>query len=113
MAVKVKKMRPLENDGKVKAFFSISLGPIDIEDCRLIEGKNGFFVGLPSKKVTLRSVEEAYLPIVSLSKGSDGTFTASATKLATEILEAAKEEYERRGGTVPSGGLDEEDDLPF
>ena len=113
MAVRIKKMRPLESDSKVKAFFSISLGPIDIDDCRLISGKNGLFVGFPSKKVSIRG-EETYLPIVSLSRGSDGSLTSSATKLSDEILEAAKDEYERRGGDIPSGGLDEEEnDLPF
>lgn len=111
MAVKIKRMTPLENSGKVKAFFAVSLGPLDIDDCRLIDGKNGLFVGLPSKKATIKG-EETFVPIVSLSKGTDGAYTASAAKLANEILEAAKAEYARRGGEVESSS-DEDDDLPF
>ena len=114
MAVKITNMRLFGTGGKIKAFFAISLGPLDINDCKLVDGSKGMFIGFPSRKYTDKQGVDKYTDIVSLARNQNGTLTTSAQKLADEVLEAALAEYKRRGGEEAAlVNRGEEDDLPF
>lgn len=114
--VVVTKMKTQGIAGKVKAYFSISLGSIEVEDLRLIDGRNGLFISFPSKKISKAGEEDKYVDIVRLSRDKEGKFTTNAQSLYDDIFEAAKKEYERREGATTSAAEstdDEVDDLPF
>lgn len=104
----IKRMRTMGTTGKLKAFFTAEIGDLVIDDLRLIHGKNGPFVGFPSKKVTFKDGREDYVDIVRPVKDDEGKylnpdFVDTLTRLAVE-------EYERR----TKESLDNtDDDLPF
>jgi stage V sporulation protein G len=91
-------------DGKVVAFGKITLnGDIVIDGIRLIQGKNGLFVGMPSKKTT---------------QGNFSDIVFAATKeLKEEIQKVAIAEYNKVGTSSPTSSKNEpkedDDDLPF
>lgn len=117
--VKIVSMRTRGVTGMVKAYFTLSLGAIEIEDMKLIDGRNGVFVGFPVKKISKEGEADRYLNLVRMAKGSDKKFTESAQKLYDEILNTALAEYERRAGealaAAPAATPEDngEDDLPF
>lgn len=43
-------VRAVEFDGKVQVFFSLTLNGVSINNCRVVEGKAGDFIGFPSRK---------------------------------------------------------------
>ena len=116
--VKIVSMRTRGVTGMVKAYFTLSLGALEIEDMKLIDGRNGVFVGFPVKKVVVEGEKDKYIPLVRMAKGSDKRYTESAQALYDDILKSALEEYERRAGetlTAASAATTEEDtdELPF
>lgn len=118
--VSIENMRTRGISGSLKAFFSVNLGALRLEDLRLIQGPSGLFVGMPSKKYVDRSGATQYFDLVRFNKDSDGNLLPSSQKLRDEILNAAVEEYERRTGNqvgvesaYDENSRDEEDDLPF
>lgn len=115
-SVKIVSMRTRGVTGKVKAYFTLSLGSLEIEDMKLIDGDNGPFVGFPVKKIQRPGQKDDYIPLVRLAKGSDKRYTESAQALYDEVLKAAQDEYARRGGealTASTKTEQEDDDLPF
>lgn len=47
----VKRLHKLENEGKLKAFADIAIaGLILIKGLRIVDGKNGLFVGMPRRQ---------------------------------------------------------------
>jgi DNA-binding cell septation regulator SpoVG len=117
---KILRMTKLENKGPVQAFFTVAVGDFEIEGLRLIKGKNGLFLGLPSRSYLDRKANETkYVDIVKIT----------SKKLLAELLELATTEYERRDGAptttkkkVAALSLDDvetpteeenDDDLPF
>ena len=98
--VNIKDMRPVTNCGKTVAFFSVEWpGKMTINDCKLIEGKNGLFAGMPQKEFTLDG-QKKYKNIVKLEKESQKT-----------INTAAIEEYRRlTGAAAPEPDYS---DIPF
>lgn len=109
----IKNMRTRNMFGKVKAFFTLSFGPIEVDDLRLIEGSNGLFVGFPSKKIKAKDGTEKYIDLVRLSRDSEGDLTESAQKVYDEIFAAAKKEFDRREGATTASAPEDSDDLPF
>ena len=43
-------VRVVEFDGKTRVFFSLTLNGVSINDCRVVEGKDGDFISFPSRK---------------------------------------------------------------
>jgi DNA-binding cell septation regulator SpoVG len=108
MSVQILRLRKVDL-GKTKAFFTAVIGDWEIEGLKLVEGRNGFFVGWPSR---------------SYDSPKDGTkiwvniVQTSNKELQNKLTEAAVAEYERREGTTAkasSVSLDDDDseDLPF
>ncbi len=51
LAIEVKRLHKLDSEGKLKAFADIAIaGLILIKGLRIIDGKNGLFVGMPRKQ---------------------------------------------------------------
>lgn len=113
--IKVTSMRTRGVSGKVKAYFTVSLGPMEIEDMKLIDGMNGLFIAFPSRKVSKQGEADKYFDVVRLTRAGNGKLSKSAQELYDEIFEAAKKEYGRReeGVTVDASSGDEDDELPF
>lgn len=42
-------VRPIEPKGNLLGFASVKIGPIAIDDFKIVEGRDGLFVGAPSK----------------------------------------------------------------
>ena len=42
-------MRPIEPQGKVLGFASVKIGGVMMDDFKIVDGKNGIFLGAPSK----------------------------------------------------------------
>ena len=106
-------MRTKGTYGKVKAYFTLSLGILDIEDMRLVDGQNGLFTSFPSKKISKEGEPDKYVDLVRLARDSEGKLTESSKKFYDEILETARKEYSRRSGEELVATVEEDDDLPF
>lgn len=115
--VKIDRMVTKGLTGNTKAFFTVILGPVEVNDMRLVDGKNGLFIGFPSKRFEHKTEGTKYVPVVSLAVAEDGKRTKTSEDLYNKILKAATEEYKRREGVeagVATTGIDEaSDDLPF
>ena len=110
--VKVVKMRVMQKPGNLKAFFTTSLGVLDVEDMKLLDGSNGLFIGFPSRKYEVGG-ETKYADIVRLARTPEGKLTDTAKELYDTILTAATAEYEKLGGAVVAVEEEDSDDLPF
>lgn len=110
--VKVLKMRVMQKPGNLKAFFTLSLGVLEIEDMKLLDGSNGMFIGVPSRKYEVGG-ETKYADIVKFARTSEGKLTDAAKELYDTVLNAATDEYEKQGGSVAVVEEDDSDDLPF
>lgn len=53
--------------GKIKAFFTIDLGPLTIRDVKLIESENGLWAAMPSKEYTDKRGEKKWAGVVQVS----------------------------------------------
>ena len=76
-------VRPIEPQGKLIGFASVNYGGVVIDDFKVVDGKNGIFLGAPSKpdptsrtgyRSTVRMAETAYEKC-HLCGGPDGVFT--------------------------------------
>jgi DNA-binding cell septation regulator SpoVG len=93
------KMRLATGCGKTVAFFSVEWpGHMTVNECKLIDGKNGLFVGLPQKEYTQDGVKK-YKAIVYVERD-----------LQDKITTAAGEEYRRLTGEPAQESYD---DIPF
>lgn len=43
-------VRAVEFNGRVQVFFTLILNGVSINDCRVVEGKDGDFIGFPARK---------------------------------------------------------------
>ncbi len=102
--------------GKIKGYFSVSLGDVIINDLRLIVGSNGPFVAFPSRAYKNSAGEQKYAEVVAWSRTSEGDFTEGAQALQAETLDLASAEFERRTGeplTATAAIAQDDDDVPF
>ena len=99
----IKGMRTLNGDSKIKAFFSVEYpGHMTINDCKLVEGKNGLFAAMPSRQYDDKKTgEKKYQSIVYVEQD-----------LLNKISNAAREEYGRLTGATKPAQSDN-DDIPF
>jgi DNA-binding cell septation regulator SpoVG len=108
--ISIKRMRTMGTTGKLKAFFTAEIGELIVDDLRLIHGRNGPFVGFPSKKVTFKDGREEYVDIVRPLKDDEGKYLNP--EFMETLTKVAIEEYERRTKESLSDN-NEDDDLPF
>ena len=91
----IKNLHRLNGDSKVKAFFSVEWpGKLTINDCKLVEGKNGIFAAMPSREyVDKKTNEKKYQSIVYVEQ-----------ELLNKISQAARQAYspdESTGADIP------------
>lgn len=43
-------VRAVEIEGRVQVFFTLTLNGVSINNCRVVEGKDGDFIGFPRRK---------------------------------------------------------------
>ncbi|MCM8779685.1 MAG: SpoVG family protein [Candidatus Omnitrophica bacterium] len=48
--IEVNRLHRLDGDGKLKAFVDVSFNGFVVKGLRVIEGKNGLFVGMPQQQ---------------------------------------------------------------
>ena len=68
--------------GKIKAFFDLDCDGVIVKGFKLIDGDNGFFVGMPSVK----NKDGEY----------DNTVIIPEGHVISHVLDIAKEEYEKQ-----------------
>lgn len=76
-------VRPIEPQGKLLGFASVNIGGMVIDDFKIVDGKNGIFLGSPSK------------PDPSTRSGYRATARASDRDLQERLNKLAGEEYGR------------------
>jgi len=59
----VKNYRKNSGRGKVKGWFTLAMGDFEVNDCTLVEGNKGDFVGLPQRSYQ-KDGETKYMSIV-------------------------------------------------
>jgi DNA-binding cell septation regulator SpoVG len=86
----IKDMKLATGSGKTVAYFRVEWpGYMVINECKLVEGKNGLFAGMPQKEYTAAGVKK-YKAIVYLEKA-----------LQEKVNAAAVEAYRLLGGAQP------------
>jgi DNA-binding cell septation regulator SpoVG len=86
--VEVVALKPLNNKGNLRAFASVRLGGVVINNCRIIQqlGQRAW-VSLPQQEYTTRAGERRYAPVVELNDN-----------LKKQVCEAVLTAWERGGG---------------
>jgi stage V sporulation protein G len=60
------RIRKIEGDGKLKAYVSVTFDDIFVvHDLKIIEGKKGYFVAMPSKKMANGEFKDTAHPLVT------------------------------------------------
>jgi len=91
------KIRKIRNDGKMKAVVSVTFDDaFVIHDIKIIEGQNGLFVAMPSRKVGEADYRDIAHPI-----------NADSRSLLQDIIFG---EYEKQKHTLP---LDDQENIMF
>lgn len=96
--MKVLNLFKINNGGKIKAFYSIDLGPLTIRDVKLVEGNAGeLWAAMPSKEYNNKKGEKKWSGIIQVSNQA----------LMDKISELGRKAY--------NGETAEEDDvdIPF
>ncbi|BDG62008.1 SpoVG family protein [Caldinitratiruptor microaerophilus] len=92
------RVRPLAREGATKAFCTIFLdGELAIHDIRVVEGKNGLFVSMPSRRLDTGGYRDVAHPITSSMREA----------IQERVLEAYREScarIARSGAAGPVGG---------
>lgn len=97
--MKVLNLFKTSNGGKIKAFFSVDLGPLTIRDVKLIEGNDGgLWAAMPSKEYTNKQGEKKWAGVVQVTNQA----------LMDKISELGCKAY--NGETAEDNTLD---DIPF
>jgi len=100
--MEIKGMRKINGESKIKAFFSVEFpGKLTINDCKMVEGKNGIFVAMPSREYTNKQGEKKWQNIVYVEQ-----------ELLNKINVAAELEYYGKTSPKPTSAPDDSD-FPF
>jgi stage V sporulation protein G len=77
------RVRKINNDGRMRAIVSVTLNDeFVIHDVRVIEGNNGLFVAMPSKRTPSGEFKDIAHPITSEARG----------KIEEVVIEAYRQE---------------------
>jgi len=80
------RIRKISNEGRMKAIVSITLdNEFVIHDVRIVDGNNGLFVAMPSRKTPAGEFRDIAHPINSSTR----------EKIQVEVLDAYQKEIER------------------
>lgn len=80
------RIRKVSNEGRMKAIVSITLdNEFVIHDVRIVDGNNGLFVAMPSRKTPAGEFRDIAHPINSSTR----------EKIQAEVLNAYQKEIER------------------
>jgi stage V sporulation protein G len=85
------RIRKMNNDGKMKAIVSITLNEqFVVHDVRVIEGNNGLFVAMPSKRTPDGEFKDIAHPITSETREiiQSAVLTAYTMELEKELIGA-------------------------
>src|SRR5208337_4846385 len=101
--MEIKNMNKVNSDGKVKAFFTLRTPKMDINDMKLIEGKDGQLYSMtPSRE---------YLDKKSQTKKYQSIVYITDETLRNQITELARQEYYK--GATPGAASPLDEDIPF
>lgn len=79
--LKVVRLYRLDGDSKIKAFADVAIGDFVVKGLRVLQGKNGLFLGLPQDKAKDGKWYNTFLPV-----------TKEARENLTEVVLAAYQE---------------------
>ncbi|MBT9176678.1 MAG: putative septation protein SpoVG [Firmicutes bacterium] len=80
------RIRKVSNEGRMKAIVSITIeNAFVIHDVRVVDGNNGLFVAMPSRKTPTGEFRDIAHPINSSTR----------ERIQSEVLEAYRREIER------------------
>lgn len=85
------RIRKMNNEGKMKAIVSITLeNQFVVHDVRIIEGNNGLFVAMPSKRTPDGEFKDIAHPITSETREviQSAVLVAYGTELEKELIGA-------------------------
>ncbi|MBS3947602.1 MAG: septation regulator SpoVG [Dethiobacter sp.] len=85
------RIRKMNHEGKMKAIVSITLDEqFVVHDVRVIEGNNGLFVAMPSKRTPEGEFKDIAHPITSQTREliQAAVLTAYSLELGKELVEA-------------------------
>jgi len=86
------RIRKMNHEGKMKAIVSITLDEqFVVHDVRVIEGNNGLFVAMPSKRTPEGEFKDIAHPITSQTREliQAAVLTAYSLELGKELVEEA------------------------
>lgn len=87
------RIRKLKDDGKMKAVVSVTFDEaFVVHDIKIIEGQNGLFVAMPSRKVGEADYRDIAHPINSSMRSEIQTMIFEAYEKAKEELDEQMEE---------------------
>ena len=66
--LRVVRLYRLEGDSKTKAFVDIALGDFIIKGLKVLEGKNGLFLGMPQEKAKDGKWYNAFYPVTKQAR---------------------------------------------
>lgn len=82
--IEILKVSPVENMQNVKGFIDIKVGVVNIYGVKVVNGKNGLFMSLPSRK----GKDEKYHAIVGINGDSEyKALTAAVIKAYQEATD--------------------------
>ena len=87
------RLRRVQTDGRMRAIASITLdNEFVVHDIRVIDGKNGFFVAMPSKRTPDGEFRDIAHPINSDTRNKIQEIILNEYHNSSELEEAGKEE---------------------
>lgn len=89
------RIRKMNNEGKMKAIVSITFDEeFVVHDIKVIEGKNGLFIAMPSRKTPSGEYKDITHPINTDTREKIQTAIFNAYEVAKEELESNEIEEE-------------------
>jgi stage V sporulation protein G len=79
--IQVVRMHRFDGDSKTKAFVDLKIGDFIVKGFRILEGKNGLFLGMPQEKAKDGNWYNAFYPV-----------TKEARKILADVVLAAFQE---------------------
>ena len=72
MKIENLKIREVQDKGNLKAYIQATINELSISDMKLMDGQNGMFISMPSRKYQDQNGNDKYSDIVFLTKEQKG-----------------------------------------
>ncbi len=72
MKIENLKIREVQDKGSLKAYIQATINELSINDIKLMDGQNGMFISMPSRKYQDQNGNDKYSDIVFLTKEQKG-----------------------------------------